>query len=131
MIGCRPRSFSSDAASVEKPVFVFFCGCQPELVEQHRAQLLGGVDRERMARQLLDLGLELADLVGQAVDQPLEVLGVDAHADVLHAGQHPHQRPLDVVVEAAGLRASSAGSAGRDRAGPRPAPGGRHRRPGR
>ena len=30
---------------------VFFCGARPELVEQHRAQLLGGVDDERVRRR--------------------------------------------------------------------------------
>ena len=55
MIGCCPASFSSEAASVEYPVFVFFCRLQAEPVEQDLAQLQRRVDVELLAGVVPDL----------------------------------------------------------------------------
>ena len=91
MIGWSPRSFSRVAASVE----------------QHLAQLRGGVDVELAA----GLGHDRFPLLGhfgdQAIGQGLKLLAIDADAQVLHAGQHPHERYFNLVVqlgEAAGLQ---------------------------
>ena len=75
-------------------------GGETEIVEEHLGQLLGRVDvdgasgvDQHLLPQLLGLGVEfVADL--------LQHRPVHADADVLHAGQHPHQRHLHVVVEA-------------------------------
>ena len=103
MIGCWPASFSSDAASVEKPVFVFFCGVQAELVEQDLAQLRRGVHVELLARRpRRSRSVQRVALGGEpVVAARCSSLDVDADADVLHAGQHADQRHLDLVVQRA------------------------------
>ncbi len=72
---------------------------QPEVVVEHGAQLLDRVDVERSAGQLVHRGLERAALVGQLGGDRPEHVTVDGDADDLHAGEHPHQRPLHVVEE--------------------------------
>ena len=44
---------------------------------------------------------QLVGLFGQLVEDPLQHRPVHTDADVLHAGQHPHQGDLHLVVEAA------------------------------
>ena len=115
MIGCWPRSFSSDGGVGGEPVLVFFCGREAELVEEHLAQLRRGVDVELVA----GVGPDLARAARShsAVSRSFSArssVDVDADADVLHAGQHPHERHLDVVVQRAQPCASSAASSGGD-----------------
>ena len=47
----------------------------------------------------VDLGLELVALLLQVGPQVVEELAVDAHADLLHLGEHTHERSLDVLVQ--------------------------------
>ena len=72
---------------------------QAELLEQDAAQLLGGIDDERLAGVVLDLLLEPAHLRLETVDEAPQILDVDAHAHLLHARQNTDERPLDVVVQ--------------------------------
>ena len=60
------------------------------------------------------LGAELVDLGGQPGVDVAEGLGVDADADVLHAGQHANERVLDRVVQ---VGHALGGEAGLDRLG--------------
>ena len=94
---------------------------QAELAVEDLAQLLDGIDEERAAGQLVDLALKGPGLVGQHAPQAGELDGVDPHADQLHPGQHPDQRPLHLVVEARHAPR-------RQRRGQRGRPAGRRRR---
>lgn len=98
MIGCLPRSFSSTAAFVLQPVFVF---SRPEhkLVKQHVAELLRRLDVERLARERPDALLELLDGAHEALAEIIQRLAVDEKTRVLHARQHRTQRQLDVRIE--------------------------------
>ena len=62
MIGCWPAQLLERRRVGREAGLRLLLRLQPELVEEHRAQLLGGVDGERLARRLLDLGLEPAHL---------------------------------------------------------------------
>ena len=75
-------------------------GGEPELLEQHLAELLRGADRELAAGRRVGDVLELLDLRLHAHADAVEHDRVDAHADVLHRRQHAHQRLLDVGQEA-------------------------------
>ena len=75
-------------------------GGEPEIVEQHFGNLLGRVDvdvaprvREHLAAQFLGLGVEF-------VADRFQHRPVHSDPEVLHAGQHPDQRHLHLVVEA-------------------------------
>ena len=104
MIGCWPLSFSSVAWLVEKPVLVSLAGRQTEVVEQDRPQLRRGVDvevlRGGVPGRLDDRRSFGVALGGQGLVQLAQHLDVHADPQVLHAGQHPHQGDLDLVVEA-------------------------------
>ena len=84
-----------------EPCLRLLLGLEAELVEQDGAELLGRVDDEPVAGELLDLLLEPVGLDRELARQLAQVLDVDAHAHLLHPRQHAHQRALDVVVEAA------------------------------
>ena len=73
---------------------------EPEPVVEHRAQLRCRVDVEGLAGELVDHGFEAGALGDEPLGDPAQLLGVDAHAGDLHAGQHPHQGPLHLVVQA-------------------------------
>ena len=130
MIGCWPRSFSSEAASVEKPVLVFFCGVEAELVEQDRAQLGRGVDVELLARVLLDAALELARTSVPGASFSACELGRSTPTPTcsIRASTRTSGTSIVVVERAQALRVE--GVAERADAGGRPpAPGGRRRWP--
>ena len=74
-------------------------GGQPELVEQDGPQLGGRVDVEALAGVLLDAGGQILHLGGEPIVEVLEFGPVDAHPEVLHTGQHRHQRGLDLIVQ--------------------------------
>ncbi len=75
-------------------------GCETELVEQDRSHLRRGVDVEVLPRRLDDRGPLGLGLGGEGVVEAAEHVDVDRDAEVLHLGEHPDQRHLDVVVEA-------------------------------
>ena len=94
------RSFSSVAASVEYPVLVFFPPGQAALGEQQLAKLDRRVEVQIVAADHPpQLGAEPLDLLDQADVDRAQHVAVDRDADVLHAGEHPHERVLDVAVE--------------------------------
>ena len=72
---------------------------EPEFVEQHFAQLLGGVDVE-VVPGMLDhggpLGLRLGD---EFIPNRLQHVRIDTDASILHLREHPHERHLEFVVE--------------------------------
>ena len=72
---------------------------QAELVEEHLAELLRRADRELVAGEVEDVGLELLDPLAEAGRDLREALGVDADADALHRREDLDQRHLDVVHE--------------------------------
>ena len=72
---------------------------QPELLEQHHAELLRRADRELLPRQLPDLPLELVHLGPHALGDLLQLVDVELDPRALHVHQHVHQRQLDVVQE--------------------------------
>ena len=74
-------------------------GREPQLVEQDLPELLGGVEVELASGGGDHRGPHLLGLGGQLVADAGEDGRVDADPDVLHAGQHPHQGGLDVVVQ--------------------------------
>ena len=98
MIGCSPSSFSSEAASVEKPVLVFFCGVRPRLsnsiVRSCGVELT--LNSSPAAAQMSSVSDAHSAIIWSLSAR--SALDVDADADVLHVGQHPHERDLDVVV---------------------------------
>ena len=66
---CCPASFSSDEASVEKPVLVRFCGVSPSLSNRISAQLRGRVHVELGSGVVVDLLPQVVDLGVQAVTE--------------------------------------------------------------
>ena len=68
---------------------------QPELLEQHAADLLGRADHELRARELVRLRLELLDPVGEPRRDLAHPVGVDLHARLLHLREHVRERQLD------------------------------------
>ena len=107
---------------------------QPELVEQHRAQLLGRVDPELHPGQVLDLTVQALDLVGQGPHDRRQVVDIDTDARHLHAGQHAHQGELHLVVEHGQAARRESGAQGGSKPGDRSRPstglfGGVRRRP--
>ena len=69
---------------------------QAELLEEHRAELLGRADDELLVGQRPDLALEAVDLVAHALVDLGQALAVEAHAGDLHVAQHAHERQLDL-----------------------------------
>ena len=72
---------------------------EAELVVEHGAQLRGRVHVELVAGQRLDLGLQPLAVADQLVGDARSSAVSTADAGHLHAGQHPHQRELHLVVE--------------------------------
>ena len=72
---------------------------EAQLVEEDLAHLRRRVDVELGARVLVDLRPVRLDLGVEVVAQAAQLVGVDADADRLHAGQHADERDLDRVVE--------------------------------
>ena len=72
---------------------------EPQLVEQHLPELLGGVDVELPASGGDHRSPHRIGLGGQLVADAGQRVGVDADADLLHAGQHPHQGGFDGVMQ--------------------------------
>ena len=73
---------------------------QLQLIEQHRLQLLGRIQVEAAPGQLGGLLLRGQHARGQVLALPAQFVGVDPHAIGFDAGQHRHQRHLDVAVHA-------------------------------
>ena len=70
------------------------------LGEQQLAQLDGRVEVQVVpTHHPPQLGTEALDLLDQADVDRAQHLAIDRDADVLHAGQHAHERVLDVAVE--------------------------------
>ena len=72
---------------------------QAHLAEQHVADLLRRAGRELLAGDLLDLGLEPGERLGEIARQPRQDLPVDGDAAHLHAGDHVDERALEAVVD--------------------------------
>ena len=70
-------------------------GVEFQLVEQYLAQLLGGVEVEFLACQLVDALVNGREFVLQIVRQHLDHRHVHADALVLHAREHRDQRAFD------------------------------------
>ena len=85
---------------------------QEHLVEEHIAELLGGVDVEAMAGVGVDLLGEVVDLDGEARGHLAEELGVDADAGLLHAEEDGDEGQVDGVVDVDGEATVAAGSCG-------------------
>ena len=100
---------------------------QAELVEQDRPQLRRGVDVELDRRPRSWMAARARSPRSPAGRSGPEVVDVDADADALHPGQHPHQRPLDVVVQVAQALGVERRGDGRRPAGRRPPRAGRPR----
>ena len=133
MIGCWPRSFSSDAASVEKPVLVFFCGVRPSLsnrisrswgvrvdVELHARRRPGSRSASAVAlgRQLV---VERAAARSTSTPTPTSSMRASTRTSGL----------LDVVVERAHALGVERGAERRRERGRRRAPAGPPRAPRR
>ncbi len=84
-----------------EPRLGLLLGLQAELVEQHLAELGRRVHLELHPGHVLDECLQLAAFGGQALVELPQLGHVDPHAHLLHAGEHPHQGALHLVVEAA------------------------------
>jgi len=69
---------------------------QPELLEQHLAELFGRIDRELTARELVDLGRKRRDLGVRLDRERVEHLPVEADAGPLHAHEDRNERHLDL-----------------------------------
>jgi hypothetical protein len=78
-------------------------GRQLEALEQHLAELLGGSQHERPARQLVRPLLELLDLLRDPGGDLAHARRVDCDAGALHRAQHRHERQLDVLEQRAEL----------------------------
>ena len=69
---------------------------QAELAEQDLLQLLGRAERELLAGELVDLGLERVGLGLDPLGDLVQALGVELDPGELHVAQDPHDRQLDV-----------------------------------
>ena len=72
---------------------------QAELVEEHLGKLLGRVDQELAAGELVDLGAQGVDAAFRIRREPREHVAVDADTHALHAREHGHERHLDVAQD--------------------------------
>ena len=79
------------------------------LVEQDPAQLLGRSDREGLPRNLVDFRLQRRDAGGEFGRQARQRLAIHLDAAMLHARDHPDQRPVDQFVDAVGALIGDAG----------------------
>ena len=89
------RSFSSDAASVEKPVLVRFCGDRPRSSNRIWRSWIGELRLNSPPGRRVHLAGQPLALRREAFVQPAQLDGVDADARLLHAGQHGDERVLD------------------------------------
>ena len=69
------------------------------LVEQHLAQLLGRADVERVPRERVDFGFQVADARLEVGAQAFQLLGIDSDAGALHVPQHRDQGALQRLVD--------------------------------
>ena len=69
------------------------------LAEDDVADLLGAADIDRLARDLLKLGLDARRGLGEIARQPRQHLAVDRDAAPLHPRQHADQRPFQRLVD--------------------------------
>ncbi len=69
---------------------------QPQLLEQHRRELLRRADRELVPGEVPDLVLKLVGPAGDPRRHLLDALRVDEDPGALHRRQHLDQRHLDV-----------------------------------
>ena len=79
-------------------------GLQAELFEQDRAELLGGVDLEFVARVFVDRRAEGVELGLQLGGGGAQQRGIELDAVGFHVGEHPDERhfdPAQQIVEAA------------------------------
>ena len=72
---------------------------EAEVAEEHLGELLRRADRERAAGELVDAVGELVDAVAHARRDLAETIRVHAHAGLLHAREHAHERQLDLAEE--------------------------------
>ena len=72
---------------------------EPELLEEHDAQLRRRVDVELLAGDPVDLADEEVALLGELAPEIVEEDPVDRMPGVLHLRQHPYERALEPLVE--------------------------------
>ena len=99
-IGCSSRSEASTRASVEKPVLPAAV-LETELLEEDRRQLLRRADREPLAREVVDVGLELVDLGLETRCGLGQRVGVELQAVALDLNEHGDERQFDTFEEIA------------------------------
>ena len=93
-ISCSERICDRTLASVEKPGLPAALAAEPELVEEDLAELRRRADRELVARQRPDLGLQRLGLTGELRRDRGQPIRVELHALALHPGEHLDQRHL-------------------------------------
>ncbi|MBP1633325.1 MAG: hypothetical protein H6Q11_1613, partial [Acidobacteria bacterium] len=72
---------------------------QAQPVEEHLAQLLGGIDVERLPGRFVHPALQRGQTIAQVLPELAQVLPVHQDPRLLHAGEHPHQRQLHLPVQ--------------------------------
>ena len=75
----------------------FLAAVQPELVEEHVAELLGGVDVEFASGERVYLRADVPGARGKLGAERLQSRDVDGEAGALHIGQHPRERELHIA----------------------------------
>ena len=79
--------------------FGFLAVGQLEILKEHLAQLLGGVDVEGSPGGVIDPLLQPADGAGKALTEVRQCLGVHQKAPLLHPGQHRAERQFHGVIQ--------------------------------
>ena len=79
--------------------FGFLAVGQLEILKEHLAQLLGGVDVEGSPGGVIDPLLQLADGAGEALAEVRQRLGVHQKAPLLHPGQYRAERQLYGMIQ--------------------------------
>ena len=79
--------------------FGFLAVGQLEILEEHLAQLLGGVDVEGSPGGVIDPLLQPADGAGEALAEVRQRLGVHQKAPLLHPGQYRAERQLYGMIQ--------------------------------
>ena len=72
---------------------------QVHLVEEHVAELLGGVDVEAVARAGIDTLGEVVDGDGEARTHLAQEITVDANAGLLHVQQDGDEREIELFID--------------------------------
>ena len=97
--GHASRSFSSVGGVGRVARLGLLLRRQPTLAVEQLAELDRRVEVERAPGDVVDLVGEALHLTGQAVVDGAQLGHVDADPHVLHPGEHPHERVLDLGVQ--------------------------------